>query len=410
LSSFSGVNVDFRKVRDQFPALREKTFLDAACVSLAPVAGVEAVQEFLQFALHCRARSSTLHHIAMDEMRAKARPEIARLINAQETEIALVESTTHGLNIAAEILPLERGDRIIMGDLEFMEVGIPFCQKREQMGLEIDVVPNRNGKILVEDISDRITPRTKAVISSSTQWSNGFRIDLKALSALCREKNIWLVVDAIQQLGAIPIDVRETPIDILACGGHKWLNSPYGCGFLYIRSGMLPILRPTLAGYLSVETPEGGWGNYFQTPEITPVREYRFVNEARRYEAGGTSNYPGAIGLAASLHMINGLGTENIARYVLSLGDHLLAGLDKLGLEIVTPREEKHRSGIVTVDRGSREKNVALMEYLLDHRILTAIRYTSRVGGVRISTHFFNNIEDVDRLLEHTGSFLRANR
>jgi cysteine desulfurase / selenocysteine lyase len=410
LSSFSGADASFRKVRDQFPALREKAFLDAACASLAPVASVEAVQEFLQFALNCRARSSTLYHIAMDEMRAKARPEAARLINAGENEIALVESTTHGLNIAAEILPLERGDRVLMGDLEFMEVGIPWCQKRGQMGLEIDVVPNRSGKILVEDIAERITPLTKVVVTSSVQWSNGFRIDLHALSALCRDRNLWLVVDAIQQLGAIPIDVRETPIDILACGGHKWLNSPFGTGFLYIRHGLMPILRPTLAGYLSVETPEGGWGNYFQTPEITPVREYRFVNEARRYEAGGTSNYPGAMGLAASLQMINTLGTENISRYVLSLGDHLLAGLDKLGLETVTPREEKHRSGIVTVDRGSREKNVALMEYLLDHRVLTAIRYTSRIGGVRISTHFFNNIEDVDRLLEHTGNFLRANR
>jgi len=409
LSSFPESAPEFAKIREQFPALREKTFLDAACVSLAPLAAVEAVQEFLQLALHCRARSSTLHHIAMDEMRSKARPEAARLINAEESEIALVESTTHGLNIAAEILPLERGDRILMGDLEFMEVGIPWCQKRDQMGLEIDVVPNRNGKILVEDIADRVTPRTKAVIASSAQWSNGFRIDLPALSALCRGRNLWLVVDAIQQLGAIPIDVRETPIDILACGGHKWLNSPYGCGFLYIRNGMLPILRPTLAGYLSVETPDGGWGNYFQTPEITPVREYRFVKEARRYETGGTSNYPGAIGLAASLQMINGLGTANIARHILSLTNHLLAGLDQLGLPVVTPREEKHRSGIVTVDRGSREKNIALMEYLLDHRILTAIRYTSRVGGVRISAHFFNNIGDVDRLLEHTGNFLRAN-
>lgn len=401
--------MSFQKVRDQFPALRDKTFLDAACASIAPVASVEAVQEFLQFALNCRARSSTLYHIAMDEMRAKARPEAARLINARENEIALVESTTHGLNIAAEVLPLEPGDRVLMGDLEFMEVGIPWCQKRAQMGLEIDVVPNRDGKILVEDIAERITPRTKVVVTSSVQWSNGFRVDLHALSALCRDRNLWLVVDAIQQLGAIPIDVRETPIDILACGGHKWLNSPFGAGFLYIRHGLMPLLRPTLAGYLSVETPEGGWGNYFQTPEITPIREYRFVQEARRFETGGTSNYPGAIGLAASLQMINGLGTANIARHIISLSDHLLAGLDKLGLKTVTPREEKHRSGIVTVDRGSRDKNIALMEYLLDHRILTAIRYTSRVGGVRISTHFFNNTEDVDRLLEHAEKFLRAN-
>jgi cysteine desulfurase / selenocysteine lyase len=260
LPNFSGAETGFSKIRNQFPSLREKTFLDAACVSLASVPGVEAIQEFLQFALHCHARSSTLHHIAMDEMRSKARPEAARLINGEESEIALVESTTHGLNIAAEVLPLERGDRIIIGDLEFLEVGIPWCQKRQQMGLEIDVVPNHGGQIRVEDIAERIKPRTKAVVTSSVQWSNGFRLDLKALSALCRERNIWLVVDAIQQLGAIPIDVRETPIDILACGGHKWLNSPFGLGFLYVRRGLLPILRPPIAGYLSVETPEGGWG------------------------------------------------------------------------------------------------------------------------------------------------------
>lgn len=409
MPNFSGAETGFGKIRDQFPALLEKTFLDAACVSLAPVPAAEAIQDFLQFALHCRARSSTLHHIAMDEMRSKARHEAARLINAEESEIALVESTTHGLNIAAGVLPLERGDRIIIGDLEFLEVGVPWCQKRQQMGLEIDVVPNLGGQIRVDDIAERIKPRTKAVVTSSVQWSNGFRLDLKALSALCQERNIWLVVDAIQQLGAVPIDVRETPIDILACGGHKWLNSPFGVGFLYVRRGLLPILRPPIAGYLSVETPEGGWGSYFQTPEITPIREYRFVEEVRRFETGGTSNYPGAIGLAASLQMINGLGTAPIARYILSLTDHLLAGLEKLGLEIVTPLDRRHRSGIITFSRGSREKNIALMEYLLDRRILTSVRYTSGVGGVRISNHFFNSVEDLDYLVEQTGNFLRAN-
>jgi cysteine desulfurase / selenocysteine lyase len=408
LPDFPRAHREFRSARDQFPALRDKTFLDAACVSIAPTASVEAIQEFLELALYCRSRSSTLHHIAMDEMRSRARPAAARLINAEEAEIALVESTTHALNIAAEVLPLERGDRILIGDLEFMEVGIPWCQKRQQMGLEIDVVSNHAGQIRVEDIAERVRPRTKAVVMSSVQWSNGFRLDLRALSALCRERNICLVVDAIQQLGAIPIDVHETPIDILACGGHKWLNSPFGAGFLYVRRGLLPILRPTIAGYLSVETPEGGWGNYFQRPEITAVREYRFVEEARRFEVGGTSNYPGAIGLAASLQMINELGTDTIAQYILSLTDHLVTGLETLGLEVVTPREKQHRSGIITFNCGSREKNIALMEYLLDRHILTSVRYTSGVGGVRISNHFFNTLEDLDSVLEHTAKFLRA--
>jgi selenocysteine lyase/cysteine desulfurase len=174
----------------------------------------------------------------MDQMRSRARTEAARLIHADEAEIALVVSTSHALNIIAEALPLERGDRVILGDLEFLEVGIPWCQKRELVGLELDVVPNRKGKFLVEDIAARITHRTKAVMTSSVQWSNGFRIDLDALSGLCRQRGIWLVVDAIQQLGAFPIDVEKTPIDFLACGGHKWLNAPFGAGLLYINKSV----------------------------------------------------------------------------------------------------------------------------------------------------------------------------
>ena len=395
-------------MRSQFPALRERTFLDSACVSLAPLKAAEAIQEFLDLALHCPARSSTLHHIAMDQMRSRARTEAARLLHADEAEIALVESTSHGLNIAAEALPFERGDRVILGDLEFMEVGIPWCQLRERMGLEVDVVANRKGKILVEDIAARITQRTKAVVVSSVQWSNGFRIDLNALSALCRQRGIWLIVDAIQQLGAFPIDVAETPIDFLACGGHKWLNAPFGAGLLYINKSLLPLLRPPLAGYLSLKTPEGGWGNYFQTPEITPVRDYQFVDEARRFEVGGTSNYPGAVGLAASMQMINDLGPNKIAAHILQLTDSLLSGLEKLGLEVVTPIEPQFRSGIVTFTLGSRQKNVALMEYLLDQNILVSVRYTSGVGGLRVSSHFFNTLGDMSLLHEHLQSFLRG--
>ncbi len=400
--------MNFTEARAQFPALSEKTFLDAACVSLTPLVATEAIQQFLEVVLHCPSRSSTLHHIAIDEMRSRARTEAARLINADESEIALVESTSHGLTIAAESLPLERGNRILTSDLEFLEVAVPWCQKHRQMGLEIDVVPNNQGAIRIEDVAERITPRTKAVVISSVQWSNGFRLDLDSLSTLCRDRRVWLVVDGVQQLGVFPIDVRKTPIDILACGGHKWLNAPFGVGLLYINRNVLPALRPPLAGYLNIETPEGGWGNYFQTPEITPVRDYKFVTDARRFEIGGTSNYPGAIGLAASLHMINQLGGANIAAYVCELTDHLLTGLMQLGVEIVTPVEPEHRSGIVTFSLGSRDRNLALMEFLLEHKVLISVRYTSGVGGVRISSHFFNAKEDLDRALEHIRSFLRS--
>jgi cysteine desulfurase / selenocysteine lyase len=381
-----------------FPGLRDKVFLDAACVSLAPRPATDAIGEFLERALLCPVDSSTHHHIFMDEMRAKARPAVARLINASEDEIALVESTTQGLTLAVNAIPLERGDRVLLSDLEFLEVAVPWVQKRKD-GIEIDVVPNRNGELLTEDFASRITPRTKVVALSSVQWTNGYRCDLSAISRLCCERRLWLVVDAIQQLGAVPLDVQQAPVDILACGGHKWLNSPFGCGFLYISRKAHARLSPPLAGYLSVEDPPGGWGEYFQTPSITPVKDYKFVDSARRFEGGGTANYPGAVGLAASLNLVHEIGQKEIAERVFALTDQFIGGLDKLGVSVTTPRARANRAGIVTFSVGSAEKNIALMQRLQEKKILVSVRYTSQVGGVRVSCHFYNSEEDIEALL-----------
>jgi len=391
--------------RQHFPGLHDKVFLDAACVSLAPRPAVEAVEKFLDIAMVCPYESSTAHHICMDEMRAAARPAIARLLNAHDDEIALTESTSHGLSLAANAIPFERRDRVLISDLEFMEVAIPWLQKKSE-GVEVDVVPSRQGEVHVEEFAARITPHTRVICISSVQWSNGYRVDLAALSRLCRDRKIWLVVDAIQQLGAIPLDVREIPVDLLVCGGHKWLNAPFGCGFLYIRRDVLPRLRPPLAGYLSVRDPEGGWGNYFQTPSITPVTNYDYVNTARRFENGGTANYPGAIGLAGSLKLIHSLGQQNTSAQVRTLTDRLMAGLDRLPVTVVTPRDPELRAGIVTFSVGGAEKNVALMNRLLEKRILVSVRYSSNVGGVRVSCHFYNSQEDIDHLLEELKTLL----
>jgi cysteine desulfurase / selenocysteine lyase len=397
--------------RHHFPGLLDKTFLDAACVSLAPRPAVEAIEKFLGLTLICPLQSSTHHHIFMDEMRAAARPAAARLINAHENEIALVESTTHGLTVAANAIPIQPGDRILLSDLEFLEVAVPWVQiktRADGRGVAIDVVPNHNGEVRVEDFAERITPRTRVIAVSSVQWTNGFRLDLAALSCLCRERQVWLVVDAIQQLGAIPLDVRKTPVDILACGGHKWLNAPFGCGFLYVNRERLAELRPPVAGYLCVEDPPGGWGEYFQTPTITPVKDYSFVKAARRFETGGTANYPGAVGLAASLRMIQELGPDRISEHIYQLTDQLLAGLDQLPVHVVTPRARQNRSGIVTFSVGSAEENVRLMQRLQERRILLSVRYTSKVGGIRVSSHFYNSSGDIDNLLSELKKWFAA--
>lgn len=384
--------------RSHFPGLLGKVFLDAACVSLAPRPAVEAIEKFLDVSMICPHESATAQHIAMDEMRAAARPAVARLINADEGEIALVESTSHGLSLAAQAIPLESGDRVLISDLEFMEVAIPWVQRKKD-GTEVSVVPNCQGKVRVQDFADRLTPRTRVIAVSSVQWSNGYRVDLAALSRLCRERGVWLVVDAIQQLGAVPLDVQQAPVDILACGGHKWLNAPFGCGFLYINREKLGQLRLPMTGYLSAKDPPGGWGNYFQDPTTTPLKDYEFIGAARRYETGGTANYPGAVGLAAAVKLIHDLGQQSISDHIYALTEQLWAGLDALPVTVVTPRDRKNRSGIVTFSVGSAEENVKLMNRFLAKKILVSVRYTSAVGGVRVSCHFFNSPEDIEALL-----------
>ncbi len=397
--------MDSNTARAQFPGLRDKVFLDAACCSLAPKIAVESIREFLALAMNCPLASSTDHHMFMDEMRAKTRPAVARLIHAHEDEIALVESTTHGLALAAGAIPLESGNRVLISDLEFLEVAVPWVQKKKA-GIAIDVVPNHCGQVRVEDFAARLTPRTRVIAISSVQWTNGFRLDLGAFSRLCRDRGIWLVVDAIQQLGAIPLDVKQTPVDILACGGHKWLNAPFGCGFMYISREAMAKLEPPVAGYLDMQDPPGGWGHYFQTPSTTPVGDFAFVTTARRFETGGTGNYPGAAGLAASLGLIQQVGSAEISRHILSLTDQLLAGLEQLPVEIVTPTARENRSGIVTFSVGSAEQNLALMKQLQEKRILVSVRYTSNVGGVRVSCHFYNSSADIEALLASIGRVL----
>jgi len=402
--------MNLEHIRTEFPALEQQAFLDSACVSLAPQRAVKKLREFLDMAALCPSGSSTQHHIDMDAMRSAARPQIAKLINAAEEDIALVESTTHGLNLVANSLPLQRGDRVILCDLEFLEVAVPWVQKRDEIGVEIDTVRNRDGRILIDDVEAAMTPRTRVVAISSVQWSSGFRCDLEALSRLCRHRGVFLIVDAVQQIGAIPLDVQRTPVDAIACGGHKWLMAPFGCGFLYLSKSFRESLKPPTAGYLSVADPEGGWGEYFQTPSITPVRDYEFVDGARRWETGGTANYPGAIGLAEGVALINDIGIENVGRHVLSLTDYLIEALRGLQVRVVTPEEREHRSSIVTFTLDSLEDNIALIDYLQKQQVLVSIRYTSHVGGVRVSCHLFNNTSDLDRLIDLVASFVGRHR
>ena len=236
--------MEISEAKQHFPGLADKTFLDAACVGLAPVQARQAIERFLEQALMCPDRDASIHHIALDAARATAVQEGMRLLEAGPDEIALVESTTHGLNVIAAAIPFEPDDNVVICDLEFLQVAIPWLKLAQRGGIsEVRVARNRDGAVPVEAFAEHVDGRTRAVVVSSVQWTNGYAVDLHGLAGLCHAHGALLVVDAIQQLGATRLSVAETPADVVIAGGHKWLNAPFGCGLLYVRRSVLPGLR-----------------------------------------------------------------------------------------------------------------------------------------------------------------------
>jgi selenocysteine lyase/cysteine desulfurase len=390
-----------RAARQRYPGVEGKAFLDAACVSLSSVDTQQAIAEFLQMALLCPARDASEHHIEMDRQRREAALHAARLLQTEPRNVALVESTTFALNAAAAAIRPEPGSNILVADTEFMQVAIPWQATRELRDVEIRPVPSHEGGSLAPgDFERAMDSRTRVVCVSSVQWCTGVRLDMRRLGELCRARGIWLVVDAIQEVGAMAVDVRERYADFLIAGGHKWLNAPFGCGILAVSDRVLEELRPPCYGYLSMQAPDGGWGQYFRTPAISPYTDFRYVQDARAYEIAGTSNYPGAIGLAASLRLIDRIGISAIEAHIRKLSDYLRAGLARAGASLVTPEDPAARSGITVFRRFDEPaRDQALVERLLDDKVYVSMRYTSGKGGIRVSTHYFNNEDDIDRLV-----------
>ncbi len=396
------MSFDWEKLRkEEWPVLETMTFLDAACVSFAPQRSVRAVKEFADMTARQDEANSSAHHIAMDALRHKAYDEACRLLNADPDEIALVESTSHGLNIAAQGIGLKAGDNIITTNLEFIQVALPWCVMQEEKGFEIRVCKTKDNRFEAGDFAKLADDHTKLIVMSSLEWCNGWQTDLKALGDFCREKGILLVVDAVQQLGVTKIDTKECHIDILTAGGHKWLNSPYGTGILYVNKDTLPRLKQSYAGYLNTTVPEGGWGAYWENPSAPSVNKWTFDETARKFEIGGTSNYPGAIALGESLALVNEIGIERIESRVRQISTYCMDKIEKIGGTLITHRDPGHFGGIVIARLyDDLDTDRMILKKLHAKNIFIAQRFTDYVGGFRISCHYFNNYHDIDVMIE----------
>jgi len=373
--------IDWEKYRRYFPHLSRQIYLNHAAISPVNTRTSEAISEFLS---HRMEKHIEFWPEAL-EQKQRLKELIGKLIHAAPENIALTPNTSAGLNILALGLKWKKGDRILLNNFEFPSNVIPFLNLR-RWGVEVDFVSHREGRLEVEDFEAKIHPRTRLISISFVEFLNGFRNDLLRLSRLCRGRNIIFAVDAIQGLGALQMNMEEMGIDFLATGGHKWLMWPAGTGFVYISPRIFDRLHPAQAGWLSLQTP---W-NFFDYHQP-------FAPDAGRFEPG-SSNTLGIVAAIASLEMMLEIGPVVIEQKILQNTDYLIQKLQHLGYRLYTDTRLLHRSGIVSFYHPRAEE---LFNFLKENQITVSLRE----GAIRVSPHFYNNRQDLDRFLEVVNRF-----
>ncbi|RMF59842.1 MAG: aminotransferase class V-fold PLP-dependent enzyme [Calditrichaeota bacterium] len=374
---------NWQRFRNLFPHTSSIIYLNHAAVSPMNVRAIQALQE------HMEKRSSVDIEFWPAAMETKKyfKTLLAKLLHTHPDYIALTENTSMGLNWLARGLTWKKGDRILLNNFEFPSNVYPFLNLRE-LGVEIDFVEHRNGKILVEDLARAIQPSTRLLSISFVEFLNGYRNDLATISQLCQEHDIIFCVDAIQGLGALDLDVEQLQIDFLAAAGHKWLMWPLGCGFFYISPRIFSRVKPMALGWMSVEN---SWD--FFNYELT------FPPTAERFEPS-IYPVPTVIGAIPTLELFLEIGIPQIEQRILYLTDYLIDGLRQRGYRLFTVTDPPHRSGIVTFYHPSPEELVAFL-------ISQQVKVSVRAGTVRVSPHFYNTTQELDRLLELLDQFER---
>ena len=369
-------------IRSQFPVTEEVVYLDTAYDGPYPLPVLEAGQEFLDR----RARGIGGRVQDWLQVLGQARDDLATMIGAKPSEVAITTNTTQGTNIVATSLGFEPGDNVVWDDLSFPSNAVVWRHLEKTKGVENRILRHKRGAVSLSDYERAVDGRTKIISVSHASHRNGYTYDLMGLADLAHTHGAYLHVDGIQSVGAIGIDVKSADIDFFTSGVYKWLLGPIGLAFFYVREDLLPDLDPVFRGFLQVK-------EYGDDAHLVPVE---FHETARKFETA-TVHFQGAFELKAALDYLNGVGMDRIEEQVLRLSSQVWQGMKDLGLELFTPEP---MSGIVTCVVDDGEATGRLLE---ENGIVASINLGREL---RISPHFFNTEEEIDQLL----SVLEAGR
>ena len=310
------------------------------------------------------------------------RAAAARLLGASPTEIAFLKNTSEGLSLVAEGYPWQPGDNVVIVDAEYPANIYPWMHLHTK-GVETKIVKGHGPRISIKDLTAVIDERTRLLSISFVQYSTGFRSDLAAIGEYCQENRIDFCVDAIQGLGVFPFDVKAMQIDYLSANSQKWLVSPQGASIFYAREAKLDKLRPTSVGWKSIVNPH----------EYSKL-DFRLAPDAKRFECGSFI-VPSIVALGGSLSLFEEIGITTICEQVKLVTDYLVERLIAIGAEVLSSRDEGEWSGIVSFEINGLDAAVAVQRCANRSVVIS-----QRDGQLRASPHFYNNHEDIDRLID----------
>lgn len=368
------------QIRSLFSALKQLTYLNSAAVSPIPTTAIEAVNsQLVDVASHGSA-----HYTDWIDTKNRARALIAEMLHVQPHQIAFMRNTSDGFASIANGLPWQKGDNIVSYEREFPSNYYPWRRIRDEFGVELRLCPERDGRIDADEFLSLIDSDTKVVAISSVQYASGYKADLERIGKATRNVDALFCVDIIQGFGALPYDLPAQFVDVASGAGHKWLCAPEGCGMIYLSDRACERVKATFIGWISVETP---WD--FED------REQPFKPNALAWESGtGTSSL--FYGLEQSLKLLHETGVERIEDHLMNLTDHLCDSLAGRDYEVVSSRATNERSQIVCIRHLNGLTSNQIAAQLESQNIIVS----PRGDRVRIAPHFYNNLEDIERLLE----------
>jgi cysteine desulfurase/selenocysteine lyase len=378
--------------RREFPALEELTYVNVSVNALVPSRTRAAVEAYV--ARRCMGELSKVDAVAAVE---DARSRFAVLVGASPDEVATIKNVSEGINLIAGAQPWTPGDNVVLcQELEHPSNVFPWHNRVRRDGVEVRVVPAREGRIPVDAMIGAMDGRTRLVSAPTVGFSPGFRTRTAPLSEACRERGVFFLLDAAQSVGILRTDVKSLGADALAVAAQKGLMAFYGTGFLYCRREVAETLIPPALGRYGVTFGPGVGETNVET------RDFAYAPGARRFD-GGNYNYLGFTAAAASLSLIDDVGAVAIERHVLALARRLALGVHELGLPLCGSPDDADRGHIVTVGEpgagghdSSADPRIQSLHDFLDAR---RVRLSIRRGVLRFSFHVYNDEADVDRIL-----------